>query len=138
MGDDESDEWRFSVDEVGPDDESGDEASDADRDAAGESDAWGVTIGEDDDGPTVRVGDGAGTERLGEDGGNVAGTLAPETPVEPGRPELENAAFATAGAIFTALVLAAVVVPLDLRTVAVIAGVIILAAGLLYALFRRF
>jgi hypothetical protein len=138
---DDDEEWRFSVDEVGPDDEgetTGSEPSDADAD----SDAWGVTLGEDDDGPTVTVG---GPERAAEElegeldgeGGNVAGTLAPEMPVEPGTPDFENVVFATVGAVFTALVFAGLL-RLDTRTTAGIVGAIVVAAGVLYAVFRRF
>ncbi|PSP51469.1 hypothetical protein BRC67_07560 [Halobacteriales archaeon QH_3_68_24] len=94
MADDEADEWRFSIDEVGPDEEDRDEReagggqdTDATRDGDEDSDAWRVTVGEDNDGPTVAVG---GPERAaeepGEDDGNVAGTLAPGSPVEPGTP----------------------------------------------------
>jgi hypothetical protein len=53
-------------------------------------------------------------------------------------PDFENVVFATVGAIFTAIVLAGLVTPLDITTVATIAGGIGLGAGLLYALFRRF
>jgi hypothetical protein len=137
---DDDEEWRFSVDEVGPDDEGDADGGSSDTDA--ESDAWGVTVGEDDDGPTVTVG---GPERaaeelneeLGEDGGNVAGTLAPEMPVEPGTPDFENVVFATIGAVFTALVFAGLL-GVDARTTAGIVGVIVVAAGVLYAVFRRF
>ena len=146
MADDEADEWRFSIDEVGPDEEDRDEReagwgqdTDATRDGDEDSDAWRVTVGEDNDGPTVAVG---GPERAaeepGEDDGNVAGTLAPGSPVEPGTPAPENVAFATAGAVLTAVVLAGIVVPLDPTTVGTITGVIVLGATALYALFRRF
>jgi hypothetical protein len=142
MADDEADEWRFSIDEVGPDEEDRDEReagwgqdTDATRDGDEDSDAWRVTVGEDNDGPTVAVG---GHERAGEDDGNVAGTLAPGSPVEPGTPAPENVAFATAGAVLTAVVLAGIVVPLDPTTVGTITGVIVLGAAALYALFRRF
>jgi len=137
---DDDDQWRFSIDDVGPDDE--DEESTAgpsDGDDGDESDAWGVTVGEDDDGPTVTVGGpGRAAEELSDEGGNVAGTLAPDVAVEPGMPDFENVVFATAGAIFTAIVLAGLVTPLDPTTVATITGGIGLGAGLLYAVFRRF
>ena len=77
-------------------------------------------------------------EELSEEGGNVAGTLAPGSAVEPGTPDFENVAFATAGAVLTAVVLAGIVVPLEPTTVGTITGVIVLGAGVLYALFRRF
>lgn len=127
MADDDDEEWRFSVDEVGPDAE--DETSD--------DDAWGTTVGEDDDAPTVAVGGPQTTEEAGEEGGNVAGTLSPEMSVEPGTPEFENVVFATIGAVFTALVFAGLL-GLDTRTTAGIVGAIVLAAGILYAAFRRF
>jgi hypothetical protein len=139
--DDDDDQWRFSIDDVGPDDgdESATSASSGASDEDDESDAWGVTVGEDDDGPTVAVGGpGHATEETGEDGGNVAGTIAPDVTVEPGSPEFENVVFATAGAILTAVVLAGLVAPLDVTTVGTIAGGILLGAGLLYAVFRRF
>ena len=53
-------------------------------------------------------------------------------------PDPENVAFATAGAVLTAVVLAGIVVPLDPTTVGTITGVIVLGAAALYALFRRF
>ncbi|MEF8853325.1 MAG: hypothetical protein V5A44_01670 [Haloarculaceae archaeon] len=134
---DDDDEWRFSVDEVGPDDEGeGSERSpsDAVAETDGERDARGVTVGENDDGPTVRVG---GSEGVGEEGGNVAGTLSPKAPVEPGTPEFENVVFATIGAVFTALVFAGLL-GVDPETTGVIVGAIVVAAGVLYAVFRRF
>jgi hypothetical protein len=138
---DDDEEWRFSVDEVGPGDE-GETDDPQPSDAEADSDAWGATVGEDGDGPTVTVG---GPERaaeelegeLGEDGGNVAGTLAPEMSVEPGTPDFENVVFATIGAAFTALVFAGLL-GLDSRTTAGILGAIVVAAGALYAVFRRF
>jgi len=117
---DEDDEWRFSVDEVGPDD--------------ADEEEWVTVVGEDDDGPTVGVATGDPDE--GE--GNVAGALEPETQVEPGTPGLENVVFATAGAILTVLVFAAVVVTLDPVTVGALAGAVATGAALLYAAFRRF
>jgi hypothetical protein len=142
---DDDDQWRFSIDDVGPDDEDEDATVGANEgDTWGttvderddESDTWGTTVGEDDDGPTVALG-GAG-EEAADEGGNVAGTIAPDVAVEPGMPDFENVVFATVGAIFTAVVLAGLVTPLEATTVATIAGVIGFGAGLLYALFRRF
>jgi len=123
---DDDEEWRFSVDEVGPDDE--DEATD--------EDTWGTTVGEDDDAPTVTVGGPQTAEDAAEEGGNVAGTLTPEMPVEPGTPAFENVVFATIGAVFTALVFAGLL-GLDSRTTAGIVGAIVVAAAALYAVFRR-
>jgi len=134
---DDDDQWRFSIDDVGPDDED-EGATTGTGGEDDESDAWGTTVGEDDDGPTVALGgQGAGQEATDE-GGNVAGTIAPDVAVEPGMPDFENVLFATVGAIFTAIVLAGLVAPLDLTTAATIAGVIGLGAGLLYVLFRQF
>jgi hypothetical protein len=131
MADDEADEWRFSVDEVGPDDEDENE-----REAGWGNDGDATR---DDGGPTVTVGGPErAAEELSEEGGNVAGTLAPGSAVEPGTPDFENVAFATAGAVLTAVVLAGIVVPLEPTTVGIITGVIVLGAGVLYALFRRF
>ena len=131
MADDEADEWRFSVDEVGPDDE------DENERGAGWGNDGDAT--RDDDGPTVTVGGPErAAEELSEEGGNVAGTLAPGSAVEPGTPDFENVAFATAGAVLTAVVLAGIVVPLEPTTVGTITGVIVLGAAALYALFRRF
>jgi hypothetical protein len=132
---DDDDQWRFSIDDVGPDDEDEDATAGA-SEGGDESDAWGTTVGEDDDGPTVALG-GAG-EEAADEGGNVAGTIAPDVAVEPGMPDFENVVFATVGAVFTAIVLAGLVTPLDPTIVATIAGVIGLGAGVLYALFRQF
>jgi len=114
---DEDEEWRFSVDEVGsddPDDGASPAATDANADAA------------------------QSTDRAGVDEGNVAGSLTPERPVEPGTPGVENVVFATAGAVLTALVFAGVVVPLDLVTAGAVTASVAGGAGLLYVLFRRF
>jgi hypothetical protein len=125
MADDESDdEWRFSVDEVGPDETD-----------ASDGDGWSLTtVGEDDDGPTVGFATGADDEG----GGNVAGALAPDAAVESGTPSLENVAFVTAGAILTALVFVALLRPLDAVTAGAVAGGIAAGAALLYVFFRRF
>jgi len=137
MADDEE-EWRFSVDEVGPDDPDAGDGPGRD-----EGDGRSVTVvGEDDDGPTVGfatdASDDTGEAGGTDDEGNVAGTLVPETPVEPGTPALENVAFATAGAVLTALVFAGVLGQLDAVSAAAITGVVAGGAGLLYVLFRRF
>lgn len=133
MADDDEREWRFSVDEVGPDDPDEDGSADGVR-----------YVGEDDDGPTFGVAtseaDTADAETADgeESAGNVAGEFLPEQPVEPGTPDLENVVFTTAGAIFTALVFAAVLRPLDLPLVVNIVGSIGLVAGVLYVVFTRF
>lgn len=130
---DDDDEWRFSVDEVGPDDpaeDPGDGAGDGHAD-----DGLSVhVVGEDDDGPTV----GVATGDPDDGDGNVAGTLLPDASVEPGTPDVENVAFATAGAILTVLVFASVLRPLDAVAAAAIATAIAAGAALLYAFFRRF
>lgn len=104
MTEDESDdEWRFSVDEFddsGPG-SSGDAADDAGHNGREDSD-----FGD----PTADTGahtDDADDEYDGE--GNVAGEFAPQVPVVPEMPELENAVFVTLGAILTVLAFAAVV-----------------------------
>lgn len=141
MADDDEREWRFSVDEVGPDDPDEDAPDGPDEDAGADGVRY---VGEDDDGPTFGVATGdtdvADDEAAdGEEGsGNVAGELLPERPVEPGSPDPENVVFTTAGAIFTALVFAAVLRPLDPPLVVNIVGSIGLVAGLLYVVFRRF
>lgn len=124
MADDSEDEWRFSVDDVGPDD--GDEGDD-----------YSVrTVGEDDEGPTVGVATTEGESN--DESGNVTGSLTPDMSVEPGTPDLEGVAFATAGAVLTALVFAGVVTQLDGRVVAGVTGTIVAAAALLYVVFTRF
>jgi hypothetical protein len=129
---DEDEEWRFSVDEVGsddPDDGASPAATDANADAAQSTDRAGVDEGVEGEWVTT-VGE--------EDEGNVAGSLTPERPVEPGTPGVENVVFATAGAVLTALVFAGVVVPLDLVTAGAVTASVAGGAGLLYVLFRRF
>ncbi|PSP32341.1 hypothetical protein BRC64_07075 [Halobacteriales archaeon QH_10_67_22] len=148
---DEDEEWRFSVDEVGsddPDDGASPAATDANADAAQSTDRagvdegvegeWVTTVGEEDEGPTVGVTTGDHEAGEGADEGNVAGSLTPERPVEPGTPGVENVVFATAGAVLTALVFAGVVVPLDLVTAGAVTASVASGAGLLYVLFRRF
>ena len=138
MADD--DEWRFSVDEVGPDDEEETASVGADGDTetdAEESDAWGMTVGEDDDGPTVTVGGPErAAEELNEEDGNVAGSLAPETPVERGTPEFENALFVAVGALVTIVVFVSLIQddPVVLGGVAASAAV---AMAALYVFFTR-
>jgi hypothetical protein len=134
---DDDDEWRFSVEEVGADDEGDErERSAGERVEGGEATAEdGVTyVGTEDDGPTVGI---AADERDGESEGNVAGELVPEAPVEPGRPSLENVVFTTIGAILTALIFAGVLDRLDPTTTAAITAAIVGGAGLLYVFFTR-
>lgn len=137
MADEDDDEWRFSVDEVGPDDpDDGADAVAADDGASDEDDEWVTMVGEDDDGPTVGVATGD-PEEGEESGGNVAGSLVPDS-VEPGTPALENVVFATLGAILTVLIFAGIVVDLDPVTVGALSGGVATTAALLYLLFRRF
>jgi len=140
-GDDER-EWRFSVDEVGEDTGDVDEADTLDDEGA----TGGVSIGDDDDGPTVTFAgtdqetegrsDADGTEEAS--GGNVAGTVTPEVPVETDRPELESAVFVAAGALLVLLVFASIVTPLTPQFIGgVTLGVAVLTA-VVYAVYVRY
>jgi len=132
---DDEREWRFSVDEVG--DDTGDTAArDADAD---ESESWGVTVGEDDDGPTVAF-DDAETPETDDDagGGNVAGSVAVEIPVESDTPELESAVFVGAGALLILLVIASIPTTLTPTTIGTISLAVAAVTGILYAIFVRF
>ncbi|MFB6087622.1 MAG: hypothetical protein ABEJ85_03790 [Haloarculaceae archaeon] len=142
---DEDDEWKFSVDEVGDDAEDGDAgdagADDATDDATGGSDGSGVTIlGGGDDGPTVKVGGPktAAEELTGDEdeGGNVAGALTPQMPVERGTPDAENTLFVALGVFLTLLVIASVPYRLDATAVLSIAAAVAVVSGGLYAMFR--
>jgi len=136
----DDDQWRFSVDEVGPDDEDENESGsggDATADADDESDGWGATVGEGDDGPTVTVGGSErAVEELSDEGGNVAGSLTPETPVERGRPELENALFVALGALVTIVVFVSLVED-DLVILGGVAASTAVAMAALYVFFTR-
>jgi len=80
----DGDEWRFSLDEVGP--EAGDEAAPGGADGAGE--------------------DGESAAADGEESGNVAGALLDlEDELEPGTPSLEGTVFVLLGAFATVLFL---------------------------------
>ena len=84
----EDDEWRFSLDEVGP--EAGDEGESAEHGA----DGAGADGGADADGDAD------------EEGGNVAGSLLDlEEELEPGTPSLEGTAFVLLGALLAVLFL---------------------------------
>ncbi|QLH77404.1 hypothetical protein HZS55_08895 [Halosimplex rubrum] len=140
---DDEEEWRFSVDEVGDDTGDVDEADALDDG----SDGWDVTVGdEDDDGPTVAFG---GTESESEseserggqgegEGGNVAGSVTPDLPVESDTPSLESAVFVAAGALLVLLVFASVVTPLTPPTVGGITLGVAAVTAVLYAVFVRF
>ena len=133
-GDDEE-EWRFSVDEVG--DDTGDTA--ARDEESDESESWGVTVGDDDDGPTVAFDDGEAPEADDdESGGNVAGSVAVEVPVESDTPELESAVFVGAGALLILLVFASIPTTLTPTTVGAITLAVAAVTGILYAIFVRF
>ncbi|PSP69985.1 hypothetical protein BRC79_03185 [Halobacteriales archaeon QH_8_67_27] len=137
-GDDEE-EWRFSVDEVG--DDTGDTA--ARDEESDESESWGVTVGDDDDGPTVTMG---GPERAAEEienevadeSGNVAGSVAVDVPVESDTPDLESAVFVGAGALLILLVFASIPTTLTPTTVGAITLAVAAVTGILYAIFVRF
>ncbi|WP_436931044.1 DUF7312 domain-containing protein [Halosimplex halobium] len=139
-GDDEE-EWRFSVDEVGDDTGDVEEA-----DTLDESDEWDVAVGdEDDDGPTVAFGgtdgddgDGSGGESGENGGGNVAGSVTPDLPVESDTPSLESAVFVAAGALLVLLVFASIVTPLTPTTVGGIALGVAAVTAVVYAVFVRF
>ena len=137
-GDDEK-EWRFSVDEVG--DDTGDTA--ARDEESDESESWGVTVGDDDDGPTVTMG---GPERAAEElenevadeSGNVAGSVAVDVPVESDTPDLESAVFVGAGALLILLVFASIPATLTPTTIGTITLAVAAMTGILYAIFVRF
>jgi hypothetical protein len=102
MADDESEEeWRFSVEdfEDSPTEEAA-VASASDRDA---------------------------TPATAEGEGNVAGEFAPQVPVDPERPKLENAAVITLGVALTVVAIASVIGGpafglLDAATILVVVG----------------
>jgi hypothetical protein len=137
-GDDEE-EWRFSVDEVGDDTGDVDEADTLD----GEGDEWDVTVGEsDDDGPTVAFG-GTESESEGDgrnegEGGNVAGSVTPDLPVESDTPSLESAVFVAVGALLVLLVFASVVTQLTPGTIGGITLGVAAVTAVVYAVFVRF
>ncbi|WP_123538283.1 DUF7312 domain-containing protein [Halosimplex salinum] len=138
---DDEEEWRFSVDEVG--DDTGDVDESDTLDEADEN--WGATVGADDDGPTVAFG---GTESESESerdpaeaadgGGNVAGSVNIEVPVESDTPKLESAVFVAAGALLVLLVFASIVTPLTPTTIGGIALGVAVVTAVVYAVFVRF
>ncbi|PSQ22052.1 hypothetical protein BRD06_10470 [Halobacteriales archaeon QS_9_67_15] len=132
-GDDEE-EWRFSVDEVG--DDTGDTA--ARDEESDESESWGVTVGDDDDGPTVAFDDAETPETDHESGGNVAGSVAVDVPVESDTPDRESAVFVGAGALLILLVFASIPTTLTPTTVGAITLAVAAVTGILYAIFVRF
>lgn len=70
------------------------------------STSWGASEQSPDDVPAL---DHEASPGGAEDGGDVAGTIAPETPVEPGDLELRNALFVVLGGYFGVLAIAAFV-----------------------------
>lgn len=146
-GDDER-EWRFSVDEVGEDTgDVGEDTGDVDEaDTLDDEDGnGGVTIGDEDDGPTVTfAGPGQAAEEMAdgvengdEESGNVAGTVTPEVPVETDTPDLESALFVAAGALLVLLVFASIVTPLTPRTIGGMTLGVAVVTAIIYAVFVR-
>jgi hypothetical protein len=121
MADDaDTDDWKFSVDEVGPD---------ADAATNGQDDEVDLSKG---DVPAELVEDGE------EAGGNVAGSLTSLGPIEPQSPTLENALFVVLGVYLAVFGLAGMVAPGFVsapRTVAILAGGLFVLAALSFAVF---
>jgi len=122
MADDaDTDDWRFSVDEVGPD-------------------AEAATNGHEDDDVDLRKGD-VPAELVDEDddaGGNVAGSLTSLGPIVPQTPTLENALFVVLGVYLAVFGLAGMVAPGFVsapRTVAMLAAGLFVLAALSFAVF---
>jgi hypothetical protein len=122
MADDaDTDDWKFSVDEVGPD-----------ADAA--------TNGHDEADVDLSTGD-VPAELIDEDddaGGNVAGSLTSLGPIEPQSPTLENALFVVLGVYLAVFGLAGMLAPGVVsapRNVAILAGGIFALAALSFAVF---
>ncbi|WP_436909223.1 DUF7312 domain-containing protein [Halosimplex marinum] len=138
-GTDDEEEWRFSVDEVGDDTGDVEEADTLDEG----SDEWDVAVGDDGDGPTVAFGGTEGGDRDGGDGeaeggGNVAGSVTPDVPVESDTPSPESAVFVAAGALLVLLVFASVVTSLTPTTVGGITFGVAAVTAVVYAVFVRF
>lgn len=137
---DDEEEWRFSVDEVGDDTGEVEEADTLD------DDEWDVTVGEDDGGPTVAFGGTDGDDADGESdreedaegGGNVAGSVTPDLSVESDTPSLESAVFVAAGALLVLLVFASVVTQLTPRTIGGVTLGVTAVTAVVYAVFVRF
>lgn len=130
----DDEEWRFSVDEVGDDTGEVEEADTIDED-----DSWAVTVGDDGEGPAVAFGESEETaDQAADEGGNIAGTVTPEIPVESDTPELESAVFVAAGALLVLLVFASIVTPLTLRTMGLVTAAVVAVTAVVYAVFVRF
>lgn len=116
--DTDDENWKFSVDEVGPDDDTGNgqraEPVDLDR----------------GDVPDELVDDG-------DSGGNVAGTLSSVGPIEPETPTLENALFVIVGVYIGVFAIAAIVPGFlgSLQNVLLLAGGVLVLALLSLGFF---
>jgi len=137
MAEDDDDEWRFAVEDVGPDaDEEDDSGVEDGRGEDAAEETWGVTIGEDDDAPTVAIGDADAADASEDGDGNVAGAVAPEMPVEAGDPDLESAVFVGIGALVTILVFVSLIED-DPAILGGVALSVVVAVAALYAFFTR-
>jgi hypothetical protein len=117
--------------------ETDDGRSDAEVDRSQAEGGWSdADVGRSADGDDRSLGDHEDDHREG----NVAGTLAPDVPVEPGRPDLRNAVFVGAGAYVGMLAIAALIGfanALSLVDYATITGVFLALAGGSYGLLAR-
>jgi|GEM_PF-2731428 len=104
MADDaDSDDWQFSVDEVGPDEE---------IDSSVDESELAVDENGHDDGP-VALSRGDVPEELVDDEteGNVAGSATPIGPIEPEDPSMENAAFVVVGVYVGVVAILTMIMP---------------------------
>lgn len=124
--DSDSDGWRFSIDEVGPD---ADEESPAARSDTQETGSADLSRG---DVPAELVEDGD------ESGGNVAGTLNSVGPIEPETPALENATFVMLGVYIGIIALISMIQPGYLGSagnVLLLTGSVVVVALLSFGVF---
>jgi len=114
--DTDGENWKFSVDEVGPDDP-----------AANGQESESVDLARGD----------VPEELVDDDGGNVAGTLSSVGPIEPEKPALENALFVIIGVYIGVFAIAAVLPGFlgSLQNVALLAGGVLVAALLSLGFF---
>ena len=121
MADDaDTDDWKFSVNEVGPDAEAATNGHDDEVDLT-KGEVPAELVDEDDDA-----------------GGNVAGSLTSLGPIEPQSPTLENGLFVVLGVYLAVFGLAGMVAPGTVsapRTVAILAGGLFVLAALSFAVF---
>jgi len=117
--DTDGEDWRFSVDEVGPD-----------ADATGNGQRSESVDLDRGDVPEELVDDA-------EDGGNVAGTLSSVGPIEPETPTLENALFVILGVYIGVFAIAAIVPGFlgSLQNVLLLAGGVLVVALLSLGFF---